>query len=209
VSAADPFERQLRAALAGPLPGPQAQRRFAPRPIRERWSPEMRPDGARQAAALLLIHPGPHGPSIPLTVRRRDLPHHPGQVSLPGGALAPGERADAAALREAEEEIGLPRESVRIVGALSTVWIAVSNFVVHPFVGVTDAPVIFRPEPHEVAALIEVRVADLRDRGRLKWSRRLTSAGDIEYPYFDVCDQQVWGATAIILGEFVCLFEQP
>src|SRR5687768_9984333 len=123
------LELFLRGALRAPLPGPAAQRRFAPAPLRDGWAPDLLPHGARRAAALLLIHPGPDGPSFPLTVRHHDLPHHPGQVSLPGGKLDPGEDGRAAALREAWEEIGVPSDDVRIVGSLSTVWIAVSNFV--------------------------------------------------------------------------------
>jgi 8-oxo-dGTP pyrophosphatase MutT (NUDIX family) len=176
-------------------------------PVREGWAPELRPSSARQAAALLLVHPGPDGPAIPLTVRHADLPHHPGQVSLPGGALDPGESPEAAAVREAWEEIGVAPDDLRIIGALSTVWIAVSNFVVHPFVAVTDATPGFRAHPGEVAGLLEVPVADLRDRGRLKWARQARGPIEFDYPYFDVGSQKVWGATAIILGEFACLFD--
>jgi len=201
-------EAFLRHALEAPLPGPGAQKRFAPVPVRAGWAPELRPSTARHAAALLLIHPGPQGPSIPLTVRRVDLPHHPGQVSLPGGALDPGERPDAAALREAHEEIGVPSDDVRIVGALSTVWIAVSNFIVHPYVAVTDVTPGFRAHPGEVASLFDVTVAELRDPARLKWSRRLRDTAEIAFPYFDIHAHVIWGATAMILGEFVCLFDR-
>lgn len=201
------LERFLRQALVAPLPGPVAQRRFAPTPLREGWAPDLLPLGARRAAALLLIHPGPDGPSFPLTVRHDYLPHHPGQVSLPGGALDPGEDGRAAALREAWEEIGVPSDDVRIVGSLSTVWIAVSNFVVQPFVGVTDVTPGFRAHPDEVAELIDVRIADICDRACLRRTRRMRDAIELEYPYFDVARREVWGATAMILGEFVCLFD--
>jgi len=202
------LELFLRSALARPLPGPDAQRRFAPVPAHDGWAPELRPAGARHAAALILIHPGPEGPSIPLTVRRADLPHHPGQVSLPGGALDPGERADAAALREAHEEIGVPSDDVRIVGALSTVWIAVSQFLVHPYVAVTDLTPGFRAHPGEVASLFDVTVDELCDRQRLKWARRERNAAHVAFPYFDIRSHVVWGATAMMLGEFVCLFDR-
>jgi 8-oxo-dGTP pyrophosphatase MutT (NUDIX family) len=201
------LERYLRARLASPLPGPAAQRRFAPVPMRDGWAPDLRPDEARQAAALLLIHPTPHGPAIPLTVRRTDLPHHPGQVSLPGGALDPGERPESAALREAEEEIGVVPEDIRILGALSTVWIAVSNFVVHPFVALADRTPGLLAHPDEVAALVEIRLADIRDHSRVRWARQRLGGVDFDYPYFAAGDHKVWGATAMILGEFASLFE--
>jgi 8-oxo-dGTP pyrophosphatase MutT (NUDIX family) len=202
------LEATLRAALAHPLPGPAAQRRFAPTPAIDGWRPDLQPATARQAAALLLIHPGASGPTIPLTVRHSHLPHHPGQVSLPGGSLDAGETVETAALREAQEEIGLAPAEVRLLGPLSTVWIAVSNFVLHPVIGVTDAIPGFRPHPGEVAQLLEVPVSEIRDRGRLRWTRRTHGGVDLEYPYFDVGDQVVWGATAMILGEFACLFDR-
>jgi 8-oxo-dGTP pyrophosphatase MutT (NUDIX family) len=201
------LEAVLRRALRGPLPGPAAQSRFAPSPVRQGWAPDLLPRTARRAAALLLIHPGPAGPALPLTVRRTDLPHHPGQVSLPGGSIDPGESVEAAALREAQEEIGVAPEAVRLLGRLSTLWIAVSNFVVHPIVGMTDATPGFRPHPGEVAQLIEVPVSDVRDPGRLHWTRRMHETVELDYPYFDLGGQVVWGATAMILGEFACLFD--
>ena len=201
------LETFLRSALSKPLPGPDVQRRFAPVPARDGWAPDLRPVTARHAASLILIHPGPDGPSIPLTVRHADLPHHAGQVSLPGGALDTGERADVAALREAHEEIGVPSDDVRIVGALSSVWIGVSNFLVHPYVAVTDVTPGFRAHPGEVATLFDVTIAALCDRRNLKWARGARGNVEMAYPYFDIRSHVVWGATAMMLGEFACLFD--
>jgi 8-oxo-dGTP pyrophosphatase MutT (NUDIX family) len=200
------LERDLRARLAGGLPGAEAQRRFAPVPLLDGWSPDERPHTARPAAAMILIFPGHEGPAVPLTVRHHSLPRHAGQVSLPGGAIDPGESALAAALREVEEEIGVIPDRVRVLGPLSTLWIAASNFVVHPFVGVTDVRPEFRLRVAEVSALLEVPVRHLRDRGRLRWAAR-NAVRPARYPYFDVGNEVVWGATAMMLGEFVSLFD--
>lgn len=200
------LETFLRARLAAPLPGAVAQWRFAPTPPFKGWQPDDQPAGAREAAALILLYPGEHGPSFPLTVRRDDLPHHPGQISLPGGGLDPGEDPAAGALREAHEEIGIDPSAVRIIGALSPLWVIVSNFVVRPFIGVTDHRPDFRAAPREVAQLIETPIAWVRDPQRVSSDQRMRGGILVDFPYFDFDGHRVWGATGMILGEFGELF---
>jgi 8-oxo-dGTP pyrophosphatase MutT (NUDIX family) len=189
------LERFLRSRLIGPLPGPAAQLRFAPRPIRQGWEPHLEPEGSRQAAALVLVYPGPDGPAVPLTVRRDDLPHHPGQISLPGGRIDPGERPEDAALREAFEEIGVAPGEVRLVGPLSPLWVVVSNHVVRPFVAIADHRPALQLAPREVAELVEAPMSAIRDAGRLGWTRRSREGIVIDYPYFELAGHEVWGAT--------------
>jgi 8-oxo-dGTP pyrophosphatase MutT (NUDIX family) len=194
-------EAALRLRLAGTLPGPDAQRRFAPVPARS-GEPHA---GARAAAALLLLYPGADGVAVPLTVRANTLARHAGQISLPGGATNPGETLVEAALREASEEIGLNPATVRILGELTPVQVLVSGFTLHPVVGVTDARPPFLPSPVEVAEILEVRLEHLRDASRIRTGTRVREGVAIEYPYFDLAGHQVWGATAMVLGEFICL----
>ena len=201
-------ERFLRERLTRPLPGAAAHRRFAPRPARDGWTPDAFPTEARLAAALLLLYPGDHGAAFPLTVRHSELPHHPGQVSLPGGRIDPGESAEQAALREAHEEIGVPPESVRLIGALSTLWVAVSNHVIQPFVGIAFARPAFHLSALEVDALVEMPLAHLHDLTRIGWQRRMRDGLPVDIPFFSLHAHQVWGATAMILGEFGALFEE-
>jgi 8-oxo-dGTP pyrophosphatase MutT (NUDIX family) len=204
----DTIERHIRERLSTPLPGAPAQWRFAPTPALPGWSPDLTPDTARRAAALILLYPGIDGPSLALTVRRADLPHHPGQVSLPGGALDPGESALAAALRETEEEIGVGASDLRVIGPLSSLWVIVSNFLLQPYIATTDVRPVFRPAPHEVAELLEVPVAHVVDAGRLGWSQRKIRDREIQYPQFLLAGHAVWGATAMVLGEFASLFDE-
>jgi len=202
------IEAFLQRRLNDPLPGPNAQRRFAPRPPHKGWAPDLVPDTARRAAALILLYPGAAGPTLPLTMRRHDLPHHPGQISLPGGAMDEGEAPVDAALREAHEEIGIERDSVRIVGALSSFFVIVSNFVVYPFIGIMDTRPIFRPEAREVAEVLEAPVQELLDRSRAGWDKRPRENIIVDLPYLTTGSHIVWGATAMILGEFGALFDE-
>jgi 8-oxo-dGTP pyrophosphatase MutT (NUDIX family) len=199
------LEVQLRARLQLPLPGVDAQRRFAPRPLHAAWTAPP-PATARQAAVLLLIYPGADGPTVPLTIRHAQLPQHAGQISLPGGSIDPGESAEAAALRETDEELGISPASVRVIGALSTLWVPVSNFVVAPIVAVADTAPTFRADPKEVDGVVQAPIVQLRDITRLKWTTR-KEAERRYYPYFSLDEHRVWGATAAILGEFLCLLD--
>ena len=199
------LEAVLRERLAGTLPGLEAQLRFMPTPPRSGWKPGEFPSDARIAAGLLLLYPGAHGPSIALTVRASGLRRHAGQISLPGGATDPGETLVEAALREAHEEIGVDPATVRILGELTPVHVLVSGFTLHPIVGITHARPTFTPAAHEVETVLEVSVADLQDASSIRQGTRTREGMAIEYPYFDLLGHQVWGATAMILGEFICL----
>jgi 8-oxo-dGTP pyrophosphatase MutT (NUDIX family) len=205
---------RLEARLAAPpLPGADAQARYAPHPRRKGWSPDQQPATARRAAALVLLYPGADGPSFPLTVRRHDLPEHAGQVSLPGGRIDGDESPVDAARREAEEEIGVPRGHVQIVGAMSSLWVVVSNHLLFPFIGVTHDRPDFRTAEREVAELIEVPLAAFLDPSTRGWSRHAREGIVIDYPHFTFGGHQVWGATAMVLGELGTLldpeFEAP
>ena len=198
-------EAMLRVRLAGTLPGIEAQVRFAPFPGRPGWTPGELPEDARQAAALVLLFPGENGVAIPLTVRASTLARHAGQISLPGGATDPGETLAEAALREASEEIGVDPSSVRVLGELTPVHVLVSGFTLHPIVGVSDERPPFQAAPGEVDEILEVRLEHLRDASRIRTGTHVREGVAIEYPYFDLSGHRVWGATAMVLGEFVML----
>jgi 8-oxo-dGTP pyrophosphatase MutT (NUDIX family) len=186
------------------LPGVEAQLRMAPVP-RGGWKPGFAPDQARAAAALLLLFPAGGRPVLLLTKRSPGLPNHASQVSLPGGAVDAGESIEHAALREAEEEVGLARDGVRLIGRLTPLHIPVSGFVLHPVVGVAAARPSMRPEPGEVERLIEAPVADVLDPARHRRVTRARDGVEFDMPYFDLDGEQVWGATAMVLAEFAAV----
>lgn len=199
------IERSLRERLSGTLPGVEAQLKFAPSPVRSGWRAGHFPADSRVAAALLLLYPRDRGLAVPLTVRASGLARHAGQVSLPGGAMDPGETLGETALREAAEEIGVDPASVRILGELTPVHVIVSGFTLHPIVGVTDRRPAFVAAPGEVDEILEVSLDDLRDASRIGRGTKVREGVAVEYPYFDLLGHQVWGATAMVLGEFICL----
>ncbi len=179
---------------------------MSPRQGRARPLTRDAPPEVRHAAALILLYPSGSEYKLPLTIRRDDLLHHPGQISLPGGGLDRGEPAEAAALREAGEEIGVDPAAVRILGSLTPLYVIVSGFVVTPFVGVVDARPAFRLEAREVAEILEVPLSELSDPRRRLWGNRTREGYLIDFPYFAVGtppNHEVWGATAMMLSEFV------
>jgi 8-oxo-dGTP pyrophosphatase MutT (NUDIX family) len=201
------LEPKLRDRLGRTLPGLDAQLRFAPVPPRAGWQPGHLPADARIAAALLLLYPAESGVCVPLTVRASGLRRHAGQISLPGGATDPGETLAEAALREAHEEIGVDPSAVRVLGELTPVHVLVSGFTLHPIVGVADERPIFRPADAEVERVLEVSVEALRDASTIRRGTRIREGVAVEYPYFDLLGAHVWGATAMVLGEFITLLE--
>jgi len=157
---------------------------------------------ARPAATLIAIYPDATGRLvIPLTIRRDELRAHAGEVSLPGGSVDAGDAdVEAAALREAWEEIGLEPGLVRIVGRLDPVWIPVSNYELVPVVGTVATRPSLVPQDSEVAAVVELPLEALHDEevlGEEAFSARGITIRAGAYRYGGV---RVWGATAITLG---------
>ena len=166
----------------------------------------------RPAAALLLLYPHDGEWWVPLTVRGAGLRHHGGQVSLPGGRLdRPDETVIEAALREANEEVGVDAAAVDVLGELTPLRIPVSGFVLHPVVGAMAHKPLFVPSASEVDRLIEVSVASLLQPDVVAWERRvMAQAPDvtIDVPYFALDGARVWGATAMVLAEFIAVLDE-
>lgn len=204
------LESRLAAALSRPLPGWPAQERMSPQwldppPFRRPQPPF--PESGSPAGGLLLLYPRNGAVHLVLTVRSRELPTHRGQVSLPGGMQEPGEELVETALREAREEVGVKEGSVRIAGALSPIFIPPSEFILHPFVGVHPAP--FRPVlSEEVARVIEIPLDRVADPAVVEREERVIRDRRVEIPFFHLDGEKVWGATAMILSEFLDVFRK-
>jgi 8-oxo-dGTP pyrophosphatase MutT (NUDIX family) len=171
------------------------------------------------AAVLLALSPVDGADDLGLVlVRRPDhMRTHAGQVALPGGGVEPGDHDGvAAALREAEEEVGLDRRAVRVLGSLGRTYLSVSNFDVLPVVGVWDGRAALRPNPAEVAAILRPTLRQLADPANhelVPLARLLPPAAvrargvppGAASPVFNVDGTVVWGFTAGLLSGFLRL----
>jgi 8-oxo-dGTP pyrophosphatase MutT (NUDIX family) len=196
--------RQLDTAFQRELPGAEAQAVLAPVPRRE-WPEGFNPARVRHAAGLLLVFPRRAQAHIVLTVRSDALGRHSGQVSLPGGVVEPGETFEQAALREANEEVALAPDDITVLGALTPIDIPVSGFRLHPIVAARRKYPAMAPADGEVARILEVPVADLTDRAALHSSTRVRDGRSYRVPAFHIHGFEVWGATAMVLAEFLAL----
>lgn len=164
----------------------------------------MEAHGATDAAVLLALYGWPEDPGLIFTERRADLRRHAGEISFPGGRQ---DEADAdptaTALREAQEEIALDPAAVELVGALPPVSTFVTNYRVHPLVGLIAHPseLGLQPNPSEVETVLTFSLALLRENYGM---RRLVRRGvPIRTPTYEVEGQLIWGATARILGDLL------
>jgi 8-oxo-dGTP pyrophosphatase MutT (NUDIX family) len=208
--------RRLEQRLGGPLPGSSAQARTAPSPRTadsSRLSVEGRTD-CREAGVLALLFPQAEGaaedgrPVLLLTERRGHLDDHGGQVSFPGGQREAGEALDETALREAREEVALDPAGVRLLGALTPLYVPPSRFCVHPFVGVAGAAPPLHPADAEVARLLRVPLADLLAPGALTCEPWTLHGRTVDVPFFDVAGAPpIWGATSMMLAELLAVLE--
>ncbi|MEX0868688.1 MAG: NAD(P)H-hydrate epimerase [Nitriliruptoraceae bacterium] len=154
------------------------------------------PPAARAGAVLVLLEMATEGPQVVLTRRRQDMRSHPGQVSFPGGRIDGGETVEQAAVREAEEEIGLDASSIEVLGTAPRLYIPPSRFWIVPVVARWVRPHRLTENPWEVDEIIRVPFAVLADSAR---QRRVRLAGGPPAWAWQLNDDLVWGATARVL----------
>lgn len=157
-------------------------------------------------AAVLLLLTNRGGPHVVFAKRTEDVAHHKGQFSFPGGIVETwdGSRLETA-LREAQEEIGLPPSAVEILGTLDDTETRATQFVITPFVGLIREPVHYIPDGKEIERVLEVPLAALLDPAIFRvemWERD----GEIHPVYFyEYNGETIWGATGRILKQFLDL----
>lgn len=159
--------------------------------------------GRVDAAVLVPLFGWPDEPGLIFTERRADLRRHAGEISFPGGRRDADETYVETSLREANEEIGLAHEAVEVVGALPPIGTFVTNYKVHPIVGLVGHPgsLGLEPNPAEVETVLAFELDRLRAGFAM---RRLVRRGvPIRTPTYVVGEHLIWGATARILGDLL------
>ena len=176
--------------------------RSPPDLLRADLDPDEWPDAA-PAAVLVAVTDRPEsdngpGPGILLTRRAAGMRNHAGQVSFPGGRIDDGEDEVAAALREAEEEIALPRDKVRVLGALDS-YVTGTGYFVRPILALVPPDLPLVPNPAEVEQLFEVPIATLLDPARQKEEETAWRGRQRRYWRIDYEEEHIWGATAAMI----------
>jgi 8-oxo-dGTP pyrophosphatase MutT (NUDIX family) len=211
-----PFIERLSKALRAPLPGRSAQDLMAPP---QRQTDPGPADQPRQSAVLALLCAStqerlpatartPVHWRIVFTERQNSLRHHGGQISFPGGGCDAGDASLLhTALRETQEELGIPIEDIAILGKLTPLFIAPSQNLVHPYVGwLSELPPI-SPNPAEVAAVLTLPLSVLlapEAQGTYQWQR---DGEALTAPCYCVRDVVIWGATAMMLSELLAIIQ--
>lgn len=201
--------QQLSDRLKGPLPGPLAHEPLRATPvglIKPRFEHHTPP---KPGSVLILLYEENDQVLFPLTKRPEYVGTHGGQISLPGGKAEPGESIIDTALREAEEEIGIPRHAIEVIGTLSEFFVIPSNFMVTPVVAVIPGKPVFKPDPKEVVRILSGSINELIKEDAVQ-TKEIMAARMFPMlaPHFQVENEVVWGATAMILNEFRLIIKE-
>jgi len=196
------FVSHLQKKLAGPLPGKNAHFDMIPSARLREFDPI--PETARKSAVMILLFERNNNVNTLLILRPAYEGVHSSQISFPGGSYNDEDMTlENTALRETEEETGVDRNKIKIIGSLTELYIPPSNFLVKPFIGFTEDLGQLIPDKTEVERIFEVDISDLVGDKNIKTKKiRIRNGQEFETPYYDVSGETVWGATAMIIREF-------
>ena len=194
------FINQLKLQLDQPLPGKDAQSimMIEPKPIFNNTNTK----NVKLSAVLILLFFENDDWNFFLTKRSQNVNNHKGQISLPGGVHEENESLQETAIRETEEEIGIPSQDIQLIGSLSPFYVPVSNFKISPFVGWMEKKPKVKAFDREVEKVFSISINKfiLESTQKIKYDK--LNGEMVKIPYFDIDNEMVWGATSIILSEF-------
>ena len=199
----------LQKRLEMPLPGTTAHDEMKARQLNGEFIKFRDQPNKRYGAVMVLLYMKDGSWHFPVIKRPEYDGIHGGQISLPGGKTEPDDdNLHRTALRETEEEIGVPSGRIDVLGDLTSFYVGASNYQVQPVVGFTSDPPSFVPDPSEVAEVIEIPVSELMDISKRR-EREIDVRGfKLMAPYFDIKSQFIWGATAMMLNEFITVIRE-
>ena len=201
---------EIENALKRPLPGKKAQFIMAPGYRPDYELAEVMKFNPRIGGVLLLLDPSGDEMKVVLTLRKQYDGTHSGQMSFPGGRQEPTD-ADLTqtALRETNEEIGIDQSHIRIIGHLSELYIPPSNFLVYPSVGVMKEEATFKKQDDEVEEIVEIPLSFFLDKNnRVTTKIKVMGNSTVDVPAYVYDRYTIWGATAIMMSEFVYLLTE-
>ena len=205
----DGFIEFLQERLRTALPGNAAHQQMMAKQVGSRFKMDYK-DPPRKGAVMIALFPEEEKWFFPLMQRPNYKGVHGGQVSLPGGKMEPSdEDLIFTAIRETYEEIGVQIDRSQVIGSLSDLNVTASNFIVKPVVSILNEKPQFNRDPREVEQIFTAELNHLSDHRTLK-ETELTVGPNIRLkaPYFDIEEKVVWGATSMILNEFVSLIKE-
>ena len=195
------FITQLEITITNYLPGEESQQKMRVNYDQSIELPFSK-NNSTASAVLILLYLEDNEIHFFLTKRSNELEHHKGQISLPGGTQEENEELTHTALRETQEEIGINKTSISIIGSMTPLFVPVTGFMIHPFIGYSSNKLEPTPDPSEVEAIFSVNISDLLNEANRTIEQRNIRGYDVEVPYFKLNNYEVWGATSMILSEF-------